>query len=257
MSHPGPVAAPPQMSASPRRGGAHERLLEVYERLLAHYGPQHWWPGDSPFEIIVGAILTQSAAWTNVEKAIASLKTAGLLSPAALRETPHAELARRIRPSGYYNAKATKLQAFATYLHDHYNDDLDALLSRDPAMLREELLGIFGIGKETSDSIVLYAAGSPSFVIDAYTRRIGRRLGFGVASERYEEWQRFIEDRLPRDRRVFNEYHALLVRLGKEACRKEPFCDRCCLQGICPTGRRNAIAIRPVRRRRERDSVKP
>ncbi|MBI2866957.1 MAG: endonuclease [Chloroflexi bacterium] len=258
MSHPGPVAAPAQPSASSQGGGASERLLEVYERLLARYGPQHWWPGDSPFEVIVGAILTQSAAWSNVEKAIANLKTAGLLNPAALREVSHAELARHVRSSGYYNSKASKLKAFAHYLGDRYDDDLGALLGRDAAMLRRELLGIYGIGEETADSIVLYAAGRPSFVIDAYTRRIGRRLGLHMASNRYEKWQRFFEGRLPRDRHMFNEYHALFVRLGKEACRKEPRCDRCCLRDICPTGRRNVAPARPVRQpRRQRSNSQP
>lgn len=213
-------------------------LLEVYDRLYRRYGPQHWWPGETPFEVIIGAILTQSAAWANVEKAIASLKSAGALDAARLRGISHQELARLVYPSGYFNAKARKIKAFVEHLGEWYADDLSRLFAQDAASLRRELLGIHGIGPETADSIVLYAAGKPSFVIDAYTRRVLRRLGLGPRGDSYDDFQQYFEARLPRDAQLYNEYHALLVRLGKEVCRKRsPLCGECCLREVCRTGR--------------------
>ena len=153
-----------------------ERLMDVYHRLYQRYGPQHWWPGDGAFEVIIGAILTQSASWTNVDKALDNLKAQGLLEPAALRAVPLDELASLIRPSVYFNAKALKIKAFVEYLGERYNDDLEALFQRDVHILRPELLSIYGIGEETADDILLYAAGKPVFVMDAYTRRILDRL---------------------------------------------------------------------------------
>jgi endonuclease-3 related protein len=209
------------------------KLSEVYRRLLDRYGPQHWWPADSPFEVIIGAILTQSAAWLNVEKAIASLKKADMLAPAALRSVPMEELARLIYPSGYYNAKAQKIKAFVERLGSAHHDSLDELFSLDTSALRAELLGIHGIGPETADSIILYAAGKPIFVIDAYTRRILSRLGLVPARDDYEFFQALFMDGLPSDAVTFNEYHALLVRHGKDVCRKSPRCDLCCLAYMC------------------------
>ncbi len=209
-----------------------EKLLEIYHRLLTHYGPQHWWPADGPFEVIVGAILTQSAAWGNVEKAIANIKKAAALSPAALRLIPSSDLAQLIYPCGYYNAKAWKLKAFVQVLGEEYSDDLEALFSLDIQQLREELLSIYGIGEETADSIILYAAGKPIFVVDAYTRRILRRLGLGPASESYAAFQTLFMDHLPHEACLFNEYHALFVRLGKEVCKRKPLCP-CCLSALC------------------------
>ena len=152
-------------------------LLDIYRRLFARYGPQHWWPARTPFEVITGAILTQSAAWTNVEKAIDNLRNTGVLSPVALRRLPHAELAGLIYSCGYYNIKARKLKAFAQWLGEQYDDNLDRLFANDIDDLRQQLLDIYGIGEETADSIILYAADKPIFVIDAYTRRILGRIG--------------------------------------------------------------------------------
>ncbi len=212
-----------------------DRLSAIYDRLRAAYGPQHWWPADSPWEVIVGAILTQSAAWTNVEKAIANLKAAGLLSPAGIHAAAQEDLARLVYPSGYYNAKARKLKAFALRLHDGYQDQLEALFALDLPALRAELLSIHGIGPETADSIILYAAGKPSFVVDAYTRRIACRLGLADPSVSYQDLQALFTGNLPPDAPLFNEFHALFVCLAKEACRKHPLCQQCPLApDLCP-----------------------
>jgi endonuclease-3 related protein len=211
------------------------RLEEIYRRLMDGYGPQHWWPAEEPFEVMVGAILTQSAAWGNVEKAIASLKEAGALSPVALRRLPLAELARLIRPCGYYNAKALKLKALAHWLGEYCADDLGRLFKGDTAALRAQLLSIHGIGAETADSILLYAAGKPVFVIDAYTRRILSRLGLAPEGVSYAACQALFMDNLPADSELFNEYHALLVCLAKNVCRRRPQCPECCLADICPS----------------------
>ena len=215
-----------------------EKLLEVYRRLYDRYGPQHWWPGDGAFEVIIGAILTQSASWANVDKALANLKARGLLEPAALRAVPQEELAVLIRPSVYFNAKARKVRAFLEHLWVHYDDDLEAMLGKDAQALRQELLSIHGIGEETADDIVLYAANKPIFVIDAYTRRILDRLGIAAAQDRYSSYQLLFMEGLPQDVDLFNEYHALLDRHAVETCRKSgPLCGECCLLDICPTGR--------------------
>lgn len=211
-----------------------EILLEIYHHLLASYGQQHWWPADDPFEVIVGAILTQSAAWTNVEKAISNIKAENALTPAALHDLPLDRLARLIRPSGYYNAKALKLKSFADRLHSHYGGDLGRLFALDTPQLRQELLSIYGIGEETADSIILYAARRPVFVIDAYTRRILSRLSLAPSSDNYGAFQALFAENLPEDEGLYNEYHALLVRHGKGVCRKVPHCPLCCLRGLCP-----------------------
>ena len=208
-------------------------LPEIYRRLFEHYGPQHWWPGDSPFEVMVGAILTQSAAWQNVEKAISNLKNAGMMSPGALRNIPVVELAQLIHPCGYYNAKAFKIKVFVNWLGAFCGDDLDQLFALDTNILRQQFLAIHGIGLETADSILLYAGNKPIFVIDAYTRRIISRLGLMPEKDRYDDYQALFMNNLPQNAKLFNEYHALMVRLGKEACRKQPICDRCCLFEIC------------------------
>lgn len=211
-------------------------LREVYERLLAAYGPQDWWPGETPFEVIVGAILTQSAAWSNVEKAIGNLKAAGVLSPEALHALDEGEIARLIRPSGYFNAKARKLKAFVEMLHARFDGELGSLLALPMDELRPLLLSTHGIGPETADSIVLYAAGQPSFVIDAYTRRIFSRIGVCPARDTYEGWQMMYTGALPPDARLFNEYHALIVAHGKGVCRKSPRCGECVLRDVCDAG---------------------
>lgn len=208
-------------------------LPDIYQRLLGRFGPQHWWPADESFEVIVGAILTQSAAWGNVEKAIVNLRGVGALSPRALRELPRPKLAALIHPCGYYNAKALKLKAFALWLGNHYDDDLDRLFALDADDLRQQLLAVHGVGPETADSIILYAAGKPVFVIDAYTRRIISRLGLAPEKESYAAYQRFFMENLPSDAKLFNEYHALLVCLGKNVCRRRPLCAECCLGDIC------------------------
>ena len=213
------------------------KLGELYRHLFARYGPQHWWPADSPFEVIIGAILTQSAAWGNVEKAILNLKSAGALSPESLRVLPPERLGELIYPSGYYNAKALKIKAFVEYLGKAHRDSLDDLFSLDIPHLRGELLAIHGIGPETADSIILYAARKPVFVIDAYTRRILGRLGHNPPGGSYSDFQELFMQNLPAEEKLFNEYHALLVRHGKEVCKKSPLCDHCCLRDICPTTR--------------------
>ena len=208
-------------------------LRDIYQRLMARYGPQHWWPAREPFEIIVGAILTQSAAWGNVEKAITNLKAAEALSPKALHHLSLSEVAELIRPSGYYNAKALKLKSFAHWLGDYYDNNLDKLFASDTSHLRQQLLSIYGIGQETADSIILYAASKPIFVIDAYTRRIINRISLAPGGKSYAAYQSLFMDNLPTDARLFNEYHALLVCLAKSVCRSRPLCQQCCLNDIC------------------------
>jgi len=200
---------------------------------MACYGPQHWWPAQEPFEVIVGAILTQSAAWVNVEKAIANLKAARALSPEALRRLPLSEIARLIHPCGYYNAKALKLKSFAYWFGGHYDDSLSRLSVNDTEHLRQQLLSVHGIGEETADSIILYVASKPIFVVDAYTRRIINRIGLAPGANNYAAYQALFTDNLPADAELFNEYHALLVCLGKNVCRKKPLCHECCLNNIC------------------------
>lgn len=207
--------------------------MDVYRRLFDVYGPQHWWPGGSPFEIVVGAILTQATSWTNVAKAIDNLKRAGVLSPEGLRDLPVDELATLIRPSGYFNVKARRLKAFIDHLWEKHDGSLDAMFNEDSPALRRELLSIYGIGEETADDILLYAANRPVFVVDAYTRRVMERVDVNDGASTYADYQSLFHDALPADAKLFNEYHALLVRHGKDVCRPMPLCDRCCLREIC------------------------
>ena len=185
---------------------------------------------------MVGAILTQSAAWVNVEKAIANLKAAGVLSPQALRCLNLQELAALIHPCGYYNAKADKLKSLVHWLGAYYHDNLSKLFASSPGQLRQQLLAVYGIGQETADSIILYAANHPVFVIDAYTRRIIGHIGLAPESNSYTAYQFIFMDNLPGDAVLFSEYHALLVCLGKNVCRKRPLCQQCCLRDICHFG---------------------
>ncbi len=213
---------------------AHARkLLEIYRRLHAAYGPQRWWPGDSPFEIVVGAILTQSAAWVNVEKALQNLRAAGVLSPEGLLRVGLDELARLIYPAGYYNAKARKLKAFGEMLFDRHGGELGTLFALPVPQLRQELLATHGVGQETADAVILYAAGKPVFVIDAYTRRVFSRLGLAPARDSYASWGAIFSEALPPNVQLFNEYHALIDRHAKTVCHKVPLCDQCCLREIC------------------------
>jgi len=202
-------------------------LLAIYHRLLDHFGPQHWWPGDTPFEVLVGAVLTQNTNWTNVSRAIDNLKTAGLLTPETLHELPAAVLAEYIRPSGYYNLKAKRLKNLLALIASH-QDGLDGLFALETDALRQELLTVKGIGPETADSICLYAAEKPLFVVDAYTHRIFSRHDILPEEADYHEIQELFMDSLPADTALYNEYHALIVRLGKEFCKKsKPLCDSC------------------------------
>lgn len=210
-----------------------QQLTEIYRLLLASYGPQHWWPADTVFEVIVGAILTQSAAWENVEKAISNLKQARAMRPASLRKLPLGKLAKLIYPSGYYNAKALKLKSFVEHLEEAHEDSLEKLFSLDIRRLRSELLNINGIGPETADSIILYASHKPVFVIDAYTQRIISRIGLNPLRNNYSDFQAIFMNNLPPDEKVFNEYHALLVGHGKKVCKRIPLCDQCCLKELC------------------------
>lgn len=208
-------------------------LIDIHRRLLDRFGPQHWWPAEEPFEVIVGAILTQSAAWGNVEKAIGNLKAAKALPPKTLRQLPLSKLTKLVRPCGYYNAKALKLKSFAFWLGNHYKDDLNRLFANNIDDLRQQLLSIHGIGQETADSILLYAAEKPVFVVDAYTRRIISRIGLAPPKDSYAGYQAFFMEHLPSDASLFNEYHALLVRQGKDVCRHRPLCSQCCLSDMC------------------------
>jgi endonuclease-3 related protein len=210
-----------------------EKLMEIHDLLYDRYGPQQWWPGDSRFEIIVGAILTQNTNWLNVEKAIANLKTADCLDPAKLAEIETGRLAELIRPAGYYNIKAKRLKNFMDWLFaDRFAGDLDVVAQMSADVLRGELLGVTGIGPETADSILLYAFEKPVFVVDAYTCRVMGRHGFLEPEAGYEQIREFFESSLPTDVKLFNEYHALLVRTGKEYCRPKPKCAGCPLESL-------------------------
>ena len=207
-----------------------QELMEMFDLLLGHFGPQHWWPGDTALEVMIGAVLTQNTSWKNVEKALKNLKDLGGLSLNGLRSQSTHELGEKIRPAGYYNVKAKRLKNLIDFIHDQYGGDLTSLLKADTLVLREGLLSIKGIGPETADSILLYAADRPIFVIDAYTHRILRRHGMIEEQATYDELQAFFMDHLPDDIDLFNEFHALIVRTGKEFCRKKPLCPRCPLK---------------------------
>lgn len=207
-------------------------LLELYTRLFEAFGPRSWWPGDSGFEVAMGAILTQNTAWRNVEKAISNLKARGLLSPYALYHVPVQDLASVIRPAGYYNVKARRLKHFIQFLFQESAGDLERLLAEDLDTLRSRLLSINGIGPETADSILLYAGNKPSFVVDAYTKRILFRHNLIPEESSYDEIRNFFMDCLEPDASMFNEYHALLVHLGHRFClKKNPKCSGCPARG--------------------------
>ena len=208
-------------------------LKEIYDKLLAHFGPQRWWPGETPFEVVIGAILTQNTNWSNVEKTINNLKEAGLLSAKGLHKCALPRLAELIKPSGYFNVKAKRLKSFIAWLFENYDGDLNQLFSKETSALRETLLTVKGIGPETADSIVLYAAGQATFVCDAYTYRMALRHRMISEETGYDELKSLFEDALPNDAKLFNEYHALIVRLGKTYCKKtKPLCDQCPLDAL-------------------------
>jgi len=212
-----------------------ERLAAIYERLNAYFGDLHWWPGETPFEITVGAILTQNTNWKNVEIAIGRLKKAGLLDPLKLHGTEDSIVAGLIRSSGYYNLKTKRLKAFLDFLHNDYAGDLDTMFGEELWALRKKLLDVRGIGGETADSILLYGGGKPVFVIDAYTRRVLERHDLITPDWNYQKIQALFMDRLPHDAPRYNQYHALLVQLGKQFCKKKPLCSGCPLENGLPT----------------------
>jgi endonuclease III related protein len=213
-------------------------LDEYYNSLFTAFGPQHWWPGKTKFEVIVGAILTQNTSWTNAELAIVSLRAEGLLSPAAIRDVPLRRLETVIRPSGYFRQKARTLKAFCAFLQAEFGGSLKGMFEAPTIALREKLLGVFGIGPETADSILLYAGGHPVFVVDAYTKRMLARHGWAHGKTKYEDVRRMFERQFPGDAERFNEFHALIVHNGKHFCRKqEPLCSECPLGRYLEEGR--------------------
>jgi endonuclease III related protein len=212
-------------------GGVGTLLQELYHRLWETFGPQNWWPGDTAFEMAVGAILTQNTNWRNVSRAIAALKGQNLLDPQALHELPEAELAQLIRPAGYYNLKARRLKNFLDFLAGHHGNSMARLAAGDLESLRPALLSIKGVGPETADSILLYALAKPTFVVDAYTFRILSRHGLINEGCTYEELRQLFMEHLPAQVPLYKEYHALLVRLGKERCRPQPRCATCPVDG--------------------------
>lgn len=206
----------------------------IHDRLLGAYGPQGWWPAETPFEVIVGAVLTQNAAWQNVEYALENLRAAGALDPEIILALGDERLGELIRPSGYYNVKARRLKSVCHHVLD--GGGIDGLADKPRSELRQGLLAVNGVGRETADDIVLYAFHRPVFVIDAYTRRIFARLGVIDGREGYEELRGAFEGALGPKTELYQEYHGLIVRHAKQACGVRPGCDRCCLRRRCPVG---------------------
>jgi len=209
--------------------------LQLFDILLTAFGPQHWWPGDTPFEVAVGAVLAQNTSWSNVEKAITSLKAANAMTTTSLLALSASDLEQAIRPAGYYRVKARYLRTLAAWASQRAIGDLSSLASEDTGALRREVLALHGVGRETADSILLYAIGKPAFVVDAYTRRIAARLHLLPDNATYESTQQYFVARLPEDAHLFNEFHALLVHLAKEHCRARPVCLTCPLEQCCPS----------------------
>ncbi len=207
-----------------------DKLLKIFYKIYNHFGPLNWWPGDSPFEIMVGAILTQNTSWSNVEKAINNLKKENLLDPFKLLALPDDRLRELIRPSGFYNVKTKRLKEFLNFFISEYQGNIEKMKKEDLWKLRNKLLKIKGVGKETADSILLYALEKPVFVVDAYTRRIFSRCGLVPENIEYDELQEFFMSNLPEDVFLYNEYHAQIVLLGKTYCRKKPLCEKCPLR---------------------------
>jgi endonuclease-3 related protein len=206
-------------------------LIEIYNRLATHFGPSHWWPGDTPLEIMVGAILTQNTSWSNVERAIKRLKAEGALSVSFLHQVDEEILSEWIRPAGYYRIKAKRLKLFFNFFFSEYQGQIKKMQVQPLGFLRQQLLQVNGIGPETADSILLYALGMPIFVVDAYTYRIFSRHQLINEEVSYDDLQAYFMDRLPVNPQLYNEYHALLVRLGKEFCKKKiPRCQECPLK---------------------------
>jgi endonuclease III related protein len=226
-----PSVGQPPSSPVPSKTAHLPILQQYYDILIRTYGPQQWWPGRTRFEVIVGAILTQNTNWSNVERAISELRRNRLLSVAAINRISVAKLAPLIRSSGYFRQKARKLKEFVAFLHSKHSGSLTKMFRTSTPVLREQLLGVHGIGPETADSILLYAGEHPVFVVDAYTRRILQRHGLAHGKETYEEIRALFAKSLPLEPSLFNEYHALIVHLGKHFCRpKTPICSSCPLQ---------------------------
>ncbi len=214
-----------------------KRLMDIYERLYARFGAQGWWPGETALEICLGAILVQNTSWSNAARAIENLKREDLLTESALGQVRKDRLTRLLRPARFFNMKTKRLKGFMAYLRKHHGGDVNKFLSLPTEELHEELMSLDGVGRETADSITLYAAGRPVFVVDAYTKRIFSRLGYFVATKNgdrdYLTLQETLTAHLPHDTALFNEYHALLVRLGHTCCRPTPKCDECPLRAVC------------------------
>ena len=205
-------------------------ILKIYRKMFDALCPQRWWPGETPFEVVIGAILTQNTNWSNVEKAIRNLKAAGRLSPEGIHELNVTELAQLIRPSGFFNVKARRVKTFINWLFSRYEGSLSKMFAQDLAILRDDLLSVKGIGPETADSILLYAGNFPTVVVDAYTHRIFSRHGFIPEESTYDEMKSFFEGNLPKDVKLYNEYHALLVNIGKMFCKPKKICEPCPLR---------------------------
>jgi endonuclease III related protein len=222
----------PQVPAKDLASNGQPPLDEYYNSLFTAFGPQHWWPGETPFEVIVGAILTQNTSWTNVERAIANLKREELLSPRAIEKVSTRRLQNLIRPSGYFRQKARKLKAFCAFLRVEYRGSLKRMFATPTIVLRQKLLGVFGIGPETADSILLYAGEHAVFVVDAYTKRMLSRHGWANESMKYDAIRWIFERQLAPNVEQFKEFHALIAGAGKRFCRpQKPLC------GECPLGR--------------------
>lgn len=208
-----------------------DRLLRIFELLLARFGPRHWWPGDTPLEIMVGAILTQNTAWRNVERAIDNMKAADLMDITRIHEISEKELANIIKPSGFFNIKSRRLKTFMAFLMDEYGGRIESLEFVTQETLRHQFLSLSGIGPETADSILLYALERPVFVVDAYTKRFLKLHRISDGEEDYHKVQEFFTSNLPSDTALFNEFHALIVRLCQTHCKKTPHCVGCALEG--------------------------
>ena len=214
----------------------HNLIDIVYRRLLVEYGPQNWWPAETWFEIVVGAILTQGTSWRNVEKAINKMKSAGAMNPKAIREMDSNMLSELIYSSGFYRIKAGRLKAVTKYLGQRFGDDIEIMRAVDSDKLRRELLEIKGIGQETADDILLYAVGLPFFVVDSYTKRIFSRLGIASEKGSYRLYQSIFMSTLGNDVSWMKEYHALIVQHASKVCRTIPSCAKCCIKSKCEFG---------------------
>ena len=211
-------------------GNLNNKLLELFHQLQAEHGNLRWWPADTPFEVALGAILTQATAWRNVEKALDNLKAADAFTPEKIHSIPQDTLEELLRPSGYFRVKTKKVRAFVSHIVER---PFDVMFQQNVSELRKELLSIYGVGPETADSIILYAAEKLSFVVDTYTYRLFSRLGWIEGNFHYERLRALFMDNLPHDVVLFNEYHALIVRHGARVCKKTPVCEACCLQSMC------------------------